>query len=62
MSVLVPPTDPSLVKHFQAPFAHKAVLGHPRALPVNAHDALWDILKVIADSQDHSLGKALSVA
>lgn len=60
--MLSPHTDPSPVEHSQTPSAQKAVLRHHWAVPVNACDALWNILKVVFGSQDHSLDNAFSTA
>lgn len=35
---------------------------HHQAVPVNACDALWNVLKVVWGSQDHSLDKVFSTA
>lgn len=63
MSVLIPipPTDSSLVKHSQTSSAWWGSFETSEALPANACDALWGILKVVAGSQDHSLSRALPI-
>lgn len=49
----------NILKH---PPPSKVVLRHPRGVPVNACDALWNVLKVAFGSQDPSLEKAFSTA
>lgn len=61
-SMLVPPKSHVCLNIFTHPVPSKAVLRNPHILPVNAGDALWGILKVVAGSQSLSLGKALSAA